>query len=119
VAVASPRLAAASGPAARLPPVLQAVAVTLGYVGDRGAVTAVEGLSLEVRSGERLMVLGRSGCGKSTLLKAVAGFLQPTAGRILLGGREIRGAAPGRVITSTSFTSPMSRTAIRTCCRAA
>jgi iron(III) transport system ATP-binding protein len=50
------------------------------------AVRAVDGLSLEVSSGEILGVLGPSGCGKTTLLRLIAGFERLDAGRIEIGG---------------------------------
>ena len=46
-------------------------------------------LSLSVREGEFLSLLGTSGCGKSTLLKTIAGILTPSEGRVLLDGRDI------------------------------
>jgi NitT/TauT family transport system ATP-binding protein len=54
---------------------------------------AVDGLDLDVRAGEFLCVVGPSGCGKSTLISAIAGFLRPTAGTLLMDGLPIR--APG------------------------
>jgi NitT/TauT family transport system ATP-binding protein len=56
--------------------------------------TALEDITLEVRSGEFLAVVGPSGCGKSTLLDLLGGLTAPTSGRILLDGRPIAG--PGR-----------------------
>ena len=49
-------------------------------------VTAVDGIDLEVPGGEFFALLGPSGCGKTTTLRLVAGFEQPTEGRILLDG---------------------------------
>jgi len=54
-----------------------------------GAVAAVDGISLEVRDGEFFSLLGPSGCGKTTLLRTIAGILQPDAGTIRLGGRDV------------------------------
>ena len=52
-------------------------------------VTALDRLSLEVAPGEILALLGPSGCGKTTTIRLIAGFLKPTAGRILVNGRDI------------------------------
>ena len=54
-----------------------------------GATTAVDHVSADIREGEFITLLGPSGCGKTTLLRAIAGFERPTAGRILLDGRDI------------------------------
>ncbi|MGE0502588.1 MAG: ABC transporter ATP-binding protein [Rhizobiaceae bacterium] len=54
-----------------------------------GSTKVLEDLSLAVEAGELVSLLGASGCGKTTTLRAIAGFLEPTAGRILLGGRDL------------------------------
>jgi ABC-type Fe3+/spermidine/putrescine transport system ATPase subunit len=59
-----------------------------------GETTAVTNLSLEVAPGELLTLLGPSGCGKTTTLRMIAGFETPTAGRILLDGRDITKLPP-------------------------
>ena len=58
------------------------------------AVTAVDGVSLDVPDGEFLVLLGPSGCGKSTLLRMVAGLVPPSAGRVTLDGRDITHTPP-------------------------
>ncbi|TDR90199.1 ABC transporter ATP-binding protein [Enterovirga rhinocerotis] len=60
-----------------------------GLVKRYGPSTAVERVDLEVRQGELVSLLGPSGCGKTTTLRMVAGFIEPTAGRILIGGRDV------------------------------
>ena len=50
-----------------------------------GQVTAVDGVSLEIESGELFFLLGPSGCGKTTLLRMIAGFYEPDAGEVCFG----------------------------------
>lgn len=54
-----------------------------------GGVTAVDGLSLEVREGETVVLLGTSGCGKTTTLKMVNRLVEPTSGCISINGTDI------------------------------
>jgi putative spermidine/putrescine transport system ATP-binding protein len=61
-----------------------------------GAVVAVDAVELTVSGGELVALLGPSGCGKTTLLRIVAGFLAPTAGRVLLDGAPIGHLPPNR-----------------------
>jgi putative spermidine/putrescine transport system ATP-binding protein len=56
-----------------------------------GDVVAVAGVDLQVRAGEFFSLLGPSGCGKTTCLRMIAGFEEPTAGRIVLHGRDVSG----------------------------
>ncbi len=76
-----------------------------GVKKDFGATTAIEKLDLSVRQGEFLSLLGPSGCGKTTLLRMIAGFEAPTAGRILLSGRDIVSLPPHRRPVNTVFQS--------------
>lgn len=59
-----------------------------------GGVPALDGISLAVRSGEYLSMLGPSGSGKSTLLRVIAGFETPEAGDIVLNGKSLAGVPP-------------------------
>ena len=56
-----------------------------------GAVRAVDGVDLEVRSGGTCALLGPSGCGKTTTLRMIAGLERPDAGEIVVGGRVVCG----------------------------
>ena len=67
-----------------------------GLTKSYGNVTAVDNVSIDVEGGEFLALLGPSGSGKSTVLMAIAGFEIPTAGKILLDGREITTLPPHR-----------------------
>jgi spermidine/putrescine ABC transporter ATP-binding subunit len=62
-----------------------------GCTRDYGTVRAVDGLDLAVHEGEFVALLGPSGCGKTTTLNLVAGFVEPTAGRILIDGEDVTG----------------------------
>src|SRR5579875_3687264 len=68
-------------------------------------VTAVDGISLEIRAGEFFSLLGPSGCGKTTTLRMVAGFEPPTSGRILLDGVDVGSWPPHRRNVNTVFQS--------------
>jgi putative spermidine/putrescine transport system ATP-binding protein len=59
-----------------------------------GDVVAVDGIDLDVRDGEFFSMLGPSGSGKTTTLRMIAGFEQPTGGRILLHGKDVTGVPP-------------------------
>ncbi len=59
-----------------------------------GAVTALDGVSFEIMDGEFFSMLGPSGSGKTTCLRLIAGFDQPTSGRITLHGRDVAGVPP-------------------------
>jgi peptide/nickel transport system ATP-binding protein len=63
------------------------------FGGRAPAVHAVQGLSLDVRKGETLGVVGESGCGKSTLARLVVGLDLPTAGKITFEGEDLAGLA--------------------------
>ncbi len=63
--------------------------------GDRAVV---DGLSLRIHEGERVVLHGPSGCGKTTVLRLVAGFLTPDVGRVMVGGQVV--ATDGTVMVS-------------------
>jgi putrescine transport system ATP-binding protein len=60
-----------------------------------GPTVAVDDLSLDIFEREFFCLLGPSGCGKSTLMRLLAGFEQPTAGRVILGGADLAGVGAG------------------------
>ncbi|HJZ07645.1 MAG TPA: ABC transporter ATP-binding protein, partial [Trebonia sp.] len=66
---------------------------------------AVDSIDLTVDSGEFFSLLGPSGCGKTTTLRLIAGFEQPTSGRILLDGTDMSGVPPHKRNVNTVFQS--------------
>jgi iron(III) transport system ATP-binding protein len=70
-----------------------------------GVVTAVDGVSLEVKDGELVTLLGPSGCGKTTALRIIAGFESPTSGRVLIDGQDVSRQPPHGRNTAMVFQS--------------
>ncbi|PPJ47754.1 ABC transporter ATP-binding protein [Rhizobium sp. KAs_5_22] len=70
-----------------------------------GDFTAVKDLTLDIYEREFFSLLGPSGCGKTTLMRMLAGFEEPTEGRILLQGKDISGVPPYRRPTNMMFQS--------------
>jgi energy-coupling factor transport system ATP-binding protein len=66
-------------------PMVEVVDLTFGYPG--GAV-ALERIGLEIEAGEFLAIVGQNGSGKTTLAKHIVGLLKPSAGRVMVGGRD-------------------------------
>ncbi len=70
-----------------------------------GELVAVKELDLDIGRGEFFTMLGPSGCGKTTTLRMVAGFEQPTAGRVLIEGSDVAGLPSYKRPTNTVFQS--------------
>ena len=84
-------------------PLLEVSNVTLQYCTTDRVVTATRGVSFSVDQSDRFVILGPSGCGKSTILKAVAGFVSPIEGRILLSQAPVTRPGPDRVVVFQEF----------------
>jgi putative spermidine/putrescine transport system ATP-binding protein len=61
-----------------------------------GEVVALDGIDVEIASGEFLSLLGPSGCGKTTALRLIAGFDRPTSGTVVVGGKDVTGVPPNK-----------------------
>ena len=83
------------------PPLLRLEALAKRF----GGFAAVDQLSLDIYQGEFFALLGPSGCGKTTLLRLIAGFEQPSAGRILLEGVDLCPVPPHRRPVNMMFQS--------------
>ncbi|MGY2052186.1 ABC transporter ATP-binding protein [Methylobacterium sp. JK268] len=70
-----------------------------------GEATAVARVDLDIRQGELVALLGPSGCGKTTTLRMVAGFIEPSAGKVFIGGRDVTRLPPYARDTGMVFQS--------------
>jgi branched-chain amino acid transport system ATP-binding protein len=74
-----------------------------------GAIAALKGVSLEVKRGTLVAILGANGAGKSTLLRAISGLVRPRAGRITLDGRDLARANPEKIVVQGIVQVPEGR----------
>src|SRR5262245_18771983 len=82
-----------STPTAVLPPAIQVQHLVARY-DDR---TILDDINVEVRRGERFLIVGGSGCGKTTLLRHLIGLQRPAGGRVLIDGEDVGGADEDRL----------------------
>jgi len=86
-------------------PLLRVDNLTVKY----GPVTALKGVSIEVRKGEAVALVGANGAGKSTLLRAISGLIQPTQGSVHYAGQKINGRPPADILRLGIAHSPEGR----------
>ena len=75
-------------------PRIQFDKVSVDFQTETGPLRVVDEVSLDILENEFICVVGPSGCGKTTLMNVLAGFVQPTHGKVLLDGQPVQG--PGR-----------------------
>lgn len=74
-----------------------------------GPIMAIRGVSLEVRKGQIVTVLGANGAGKTTLLKTISGVMDPEKGTVIFDGEEIQGTEPDRIVAKRMVHVPEGR----------
>ena len=72
--------------------------VDMTFPGANGGNPVLRGISLDVRRGESISLIGHSGCGKSTVLNIVAGLLKATSGGVIVDNREVNAPGPDRAV---------------------
>src|SRR5690242_13068370 len=77
--------------------------VSMEFPSKRGRLRVVDDVSYTIDDGDFVAVIGPSGCGKTTMMNMVAGFTQPTHGRVLLDGRPVSGPGPGRGVICQEY----------------
>ena len=73
--------------------------ITVAFDGEK----ILDDLSLYIRDGEFITLLGSSGCGKTTTLRIIAGFIEPDEGQVLFDGKDISGVPPYKREVNTIF----------------
>ena len=74
-----------------------------------GPIQAIRGVSIDVKPGSIVTVLGANGAGKTTILRTISGVLDPERGEVFFDGRNIAGLTPDRVMRSGICHSPEGR----------
>ena len=101
--------AASTGPPATAPsdagrPAVAIKDVTIAFQSwSKSTIVAVDKVSVEIRKGEKFILLGPSGCGKSTLLTAIAGFIPVTHGSIEINGDAVRRPSMSSILVFQDF----------------
>ena len=72
--------------------------VSMSFPTEKGSFKALDQVSLKIKKGEFVSLIGHSGCGKSTVLNLVAGLYDATEGGIVLDGKEVKGPGPERAV---------------------
>ena len=80
---------------------IEVAGVSKEFAKNDRRIVALQDIDMSVAEREFVALLGPSGCGKSTLLNMVAGFDQPTQGRVTVAGQPIREPSPERGVVST------------------
>jgi nitrate ABC transporter ATP-binding subunit len=77
--------------------------ISVAFKTPKGVFTAVKDISLSVKKGEIISLIGHSGCGKSTLMGTISGMVKPTAGIVIANGKKVTGPGPDRGVVFQNY----------------
>ena len=101
----TPQHTAVRAPAETASPAIEFVGVHKDYLSHGETVPAVKRTDLAIGQGEFFSLLGPSGCGKTTTMRMIAGFEEPTAGKVYLDGRDVTGVSANKRDVNMVFQS--------------
>jgi nitrate ABC transporter ATP-binding subunit len=77
--------------------------VTVSFKSKKGLYTALQDISLDIKKGEIISLIGHSGCGKSTLMNTISGMVNPTSGEVIANEQVVKGPGPDRGIVFQNY----------------
>ncbi|MDB5014797.1 MAG: transporter ATP-binding protein, partial [Daejeonella sp.] len=77
--------------------------VTVSFKTPKGVFTALKDISLQVKKGEIVTLIGHSGCGKSTLMNTISGMVTPSEGEVIANDKVVTGPGPDRGIVFQNY----------------
>ncbi len=84
-------------------PAIEIKNTTVSFKSRKGLFTAINDISLSVKKGEIVSLIGHSGCGKSTLMNTISGMVKPSSGKVYANGNEVKGPGPDRGIVFQNY----------------
>jgi nitrate ABC transporter ATP-binding subunit len=77
--------------------------ITVSFKSKKGLYTALKDISLDIKKGEIISLIGHSGCGKSTLMNTISGMVSPTSGEVIANDQLVKGPGPDRGIVFQNY----------------
>ena len=77
--------------------------ITVSFKASKGIFTAIKNISLDIKKGEIVALIGHSGCGKSTLMNTISGMVTPSQGEVIANGNIVKGPGPDRGIVFQNY----------------
>ncbi len=77
--------------------------VSVSFKGKEGIFNALNDISLDIKRGEIVSLIGHSGCGKSTLMNTISGMVKPTSGKVIANNQIVKGPGPDRGIVFQNY----------------